>query len=159
MSGRVRHIHVADSQGAPPVAVDAVEAVTGAGLRGDRYFQDDGTFTDRAGSELTLIEVEALAAAERALDIRLPPGVHRRNVTTVNISLELLLDQPFRIGEAICLGTEPCDPCSYLERHLEKRGIQAALVDRGGLRCRILDGGVIRVGDDIELADDNEIDK
>lgn len=149
MNGTVRNIHIAPEQGAQPKSVDEVQAVAAAGLRGDRYFQQEGTFTERAGNELTLIESEALAAVERDYGIDLEPGTHRRNITTEEISLTNLIDRRFQVGHAVCLGTEFCEPCSYLERHLEQNGVREALVHRGGLPCRILDGGRIRVEDEI----------
>lgn len=152
MHGRVRHIHVATDQRAPPTAVDTVEAVAEAGIRGDRYFDAAGTFADREGSDLTLIAVEALETVEREYGIALEPGVHRRNVTTEGVSLAPLVGERFRVGEAVCLGTERCTPCAYLEAHLEQRGVREALVGRGGLRCRILEGGSISVGDLVEAS-------
>jgi MOSC domain-containing protein YiiM len=97
---------------------------------------------------------EALTAVERDYSIDLDPGIHRRNITTEAVSLNHLVDTEFRIGEAVCTGTELCEPCSYLERHLEPNGVRDALVHRGGLRCRILGGGRIRVGDGIEPVED-----
>lgn len=149
MTGTVHRIHVAPAQGAPPEAVDAVEAVAGRGLRGDRYFREAGTFEDRDGSDLTLIEREALAAVERDYDVGLAPGVHRRNITCEGVSLNHLVAERFRVGGAVCVGTELCEPCSYLERHLEERGVREALVHRGGLRCRVVEGGRIERGDPI----------
>lgn len=151
MRGQVRHIHVTREQGGGPAAVDEVEAVAGAGLRGDRYFREEGTFADREGSDLTLIESEVLAAIERDYDIELEPGAHRRNVTTAGISLNHLVGDRFQIGDAVCLGTGLCEPCSYLEEHLGAHGVREALVHRGGLRCRIVEGGAIRVGDPIAV--------
>ena len=116
---------------------------------GDRYFRAGGTFADRDGSDLTLIEREALTAVEREHGIVLEPGVHRRNVTTEGVALNDLIGERFRVGGAVCLGTEFCELCSYLERHLAERGLREALVRRGGLRCRVVDGGRIGRGDRI----------
>jgi len=149
MQGRVTAIHIARESGGEPESVQSVDAVADAGLRGDRYFDDAGTFADRDGGDLTLIESEALAAVERDYDIELAPGVHRRNVTTEGVSLNHFVDRRFRVGDAVCLGTELCEPCSYLERHLEERGVREALVHRGGLRCRIVEGGTVGVGDGV----------
>ncbi len=151
MNGHVRHLHISREQGDEPESVAEVQAVADAGLRGDRYFDQSGTFAEREGSDLTLIESEALAAVERDYGIGLEPGVHRRNVTTEGVSLNHLIGDRFRVGEVTCIGTELCEPCSYLERHLEERGVREALVHRGGLRCRIVKGGRIRVGDGIEI--------
>jgi MOSC domain-containing protein YiiM len=147
--GTVRAIHVAPEQGAPVESRESVTAEAGAGLRGDRYFDAEGTFASRDGSDLTLIEQEALDAVEADYDIALEPGVHRRNVTTEGIALNHLVGERFRVGEAVCVGTELCEPCSYLERHLEREGIREALVHRGGLRARILEGGTVAVGDTV----------
>lgn len=151
MAGTVREIHVAPEQGAPPVWVEEVEAVARRGLRDDRYFHEDGTFSEREGSDLTLIELEALQGVERDYDITLESGVHRRNLTTEGVALNHLVGEEFRVGDAVCVGEELCEPCSYLERHLEKRGVREALVHRGGLRARIVDGGTIDVGCGVEL--------
>jgi len=148
--GTVTAIHVASAQGAPPEPVDAVRAVADCGLEGDRYYHDEGTFTDRAGCAITFIESETLAAVERDYDITLDPGAHRRNVTTRGVALNHLVGERFRVGDAVCLGTELCEPCSYLERHLQEEGIQDALVHRGGLRARIVESGEIRTGSRVE---------
>ena len=153
-SGSVTAIHLAPTQGAPPETVDAARAVAGCGLEGDRYYHDDGSFADREGCAITFIESETLAAVERDYDIALDPGAHRRNVTTRNVALNHLVDERFRVGDAVCLGTELCEPCSYLERHLQEEGIRDALVHRGGLRARIVETGNIQTESEIApLAD------
>ena len=60
-----------------------------------------------------------------------------------------LVSERFRVGGTVCLDTELCEPCSYLERHLAERGLREALAGRGGLRCRVVDGGHIGRGDRI----------
>ncbi|WP_255149140.1 MOSC domain-containing protein [Halorarius halobius] len=147
--GRVERVHVAPEQGAPPERVETVEAVAERGLRGDRYFRESGTFADREGSNLTLIEAEALDAVEADYGVDLDPGVHRRNVTTRGVALNHLVGERFRVGDALCVGVELCEPCSYLERHLEREGVREALVHRGGLRATVLDGGEIAAGDSV----------
>jgi MOSC domain-containing protein YiiM len=150
--GVVHAIHVAPAQGAPVEARRSVVAEAGRGLRGDRYFHEEGTFAGRDGSDLTLIEREALAAVERDHDIDLEPGAHRRNVTTAGIALNHLVDERFQVGGAVCVGEELCEPCSYLERHLEREGVREALVHRGGLRARVVETGPIAVGDAVLTA-------
>jgi MOSC domain-containing protein YiiM len=150
--GVVSGIHVAPEAGAPVEPRETVTAVADAGLQGDRYFDEQGTFADRDGSALTLIEREALDAVEADYDLALEPGVHRRNVTTEGVALTHLVGERFRVGEAVCVGTERCEPCSYLERHLEREGVREALVHRGGLRARIVAGGTVAVGDAVGTA-------
>lgn len=150
MRGRVRAIHVAPAQGEPMERVERATAVAGRGLEGDRYYDTEGTFADRDGSDITFIEREALEAAERDYDIALEPGIHRRNVTTEGVALNHLDGERFRVGDLVCEGTELCEPCSYLERHLEEEGVREALIHRGGLRARILEGGVLTSNDRVE---------
>jgi MOSC domain-containing protein YiiM len=45
-------------------------------------------------------------------------------------------------------GLELCEPCGYLEKRTFA-GIKAALEHRGGLRCCVIEGGAISVGDSI----------
>jgi MOSC domain-containing protein YiiM len=49
-------------------------------------------------------------------------------------------------------GVELCEPCKYLENLTGRPGLLRALVHRGGLAARILDGGVIRSGDPVAPA-------
>ena len=150
MTGHVRTIHIAPEQGEPMERLEEVRAVADQGLEGDRYFDTDGTFADRDGSDLTLIEREALEGVADEYDIALEPGVHRRNVTTEGVALNHLVGERFRVGDVVCEGVELCEPCSYLERHLEKQGVREALVHRGGLRAQILEDGDVATGAPIE---------
>jgi MOSC domain-containing protein YiiM len=149
MDGTVEQIHLVPASGAVPEPVERVEAVAGAGLRRDRYF-DDSPGSAREGSDLTLVASEALAAAERDHDLSLGAGVHRRNVTVTGVDLDGLVDERFRVGAAVCVGTGPCEPCAYLADHLDESDATEALAGRGGLRCRIVESGPIRVGDPVE---------
>jgi MOSC domain-containing protein YiiM len=145
-TGEVEAIHVAREAEARTEAVKEVEAVAGRGLRGDRYFSDQRTFS---GDDITLIESETLSAIERESGISLEPGVHRRNVTTRDVALNHLVGERFRVGEAVCEGVELCEPCSHLESLTQERTL-SALVHRGGLRAAIVEDGAIRVGDIVE---------
>jgi hypothetical protein len=152
MIGTVRTIHTAPEAGASMQSHECVEAVVGRGLRGDRYFRNTGTYSDSArdiSREITLIESEALEAVQRDydIDIDVDRGEHRRNVTTDGIAFNHFVGEQFQVGDVICKGAELCTPCSYLEQLLEKEGVHDALIHRGGLRARIIEGGTINVGD------------
>lgn len=147
--GVVERIHVAPEQRDEVEAVESVEAVPDRGLRGDRYFRDESASGSRDGFDLTLIEAEAVEAAERDYDLSLDPGAHRRNVTTRGVPLNHLVGERFRVGDVRCEGVELCEPCSYLARQLDEDGVTEAFAHRGGLCATILDGGTIEVGDEI----------
>lgn len=148
--GTVEAIHIAPDGGANTEPVESVEAVAGRGLRGDRYFEESGTFSDgdSDGRALTLIEAEAIEAIERESDIDLDFADHRRNVTTRNVALNHLVGERFRVGEVVCEGVMLCEPCSYLQS-LTEEGVVEALLHRGGLRANIVEDGTIEVGDAI----------
>lgn len=145
-TGVVEAIAVAARAQAPMRFVEHAVAVAGGGLRGDRYVEGGGTFSDThgRGHDLTLVEAEVLEAAGLAGD---DPGA-RRNVVTRGIRLETLMGRHFRIGEVECFGQRACQPCSHLER-LMGPGTLRALANRGGLRVDLLTGGEIRLGDRI----------
>ena len=131
-------------------AVAQVEAVPGWGLVGDRYFLQDGTFSkkDSPDREVTLIEIEALEALARESSITLQPGQARRNLVTRGVPLNHLVDREFTVGEVVLHGMRLCEPCSHLES-LTCKGVHNGLSHRGGLRARIVKGGLLRSGDKI----------
>lgn len=151
-AGRVEHIHVAPSAGADMVAVDSVEAVAGKGLRGDRYFEAAGTWSDNPKArdivrDVTLFEAETLDVVARDHDLALTAADHRRNVTVSGVALDHLLGDRFAIGDATFEAVELCEPCSYLESLTGQDGTLEALVHRGGLNAAVVETGEIRVGD------------
>jgi MOSC domain-containing protein YiiM len=136
------------------LAVDAVRAIAGVGLEGDRYAYGRGHYQDeRVSRDLTLIEAEAIEALAREHGIEFAAGETRRNLTTRGVGLNELLGRRFWVGEVICRGTDLCDPCQYLA-DLTGKPLLRPLVRRGGVRADILRGGVIRVGDKVCPADD-----
>jgi MOSC domain-containing protein YiiM len=150
-TGTVAALHTAPAAEAPMESREAVEAVAGRGLRGDRYFTAEGTFSDAPGGgrDLTLTEAEAIEAIEREEGISLGFGDHRRNVTTRDAALNHLVGERFRVGGAVCEGVRLCEPCDHL-RSLTAEGVTGALAHRGGLRADVVEDGTIRVGDGLE---------
>ncbi|MEK7701393.1 MAG: MOSC domain-containing protein [candidate division NC10 bacterium] len=155
--GSVVSIHIAKKDSAPMESLPAVRAVPGRGLEGDRYFLGTGFYSRKAshgGREVTLVETEAVEAllhgvgnAEgHRLGITLSPAETRRNLATVGVPLNHLVDREFWVGPVLLVGTRLCEPCKHLD-DLTQQGVMAGLIHRGGLRARILSEGVIRVGD------------
>jgi len=151
--GKVEFIHIAEAAGGTVKGLDSVRAVPGRGLEGDRYFAHSGTYSDTPGTgrDLTLIEGEQIEGIEREFGIKIGPGESRRNVTTRGISLNDLVDKQFKVGEVVVRGTRLCEPCAYMADLIGEPGALKALVHRGGLRCDIVKGGVIRRGDSVRL--------
>ena len=134
---KVEGINIGPSEVIEPV--DAVSALAGKGLRGDRKFFADGAGPGRA---LTLIEAEALE------DVGLTGAQSRRQVVVRGVRLNDLIGRRFRVGEVECLGVELCEPCLHLQE-MTRPGIIKELVHRGGLNADILNDGRIAVGDPI----------
>ena len=151
-TGSVAAIHVAPDTGGDPEPVDAVEAVAGRGLEGDRYYRGGGVYNERDDlepSDVTLIEAEALAAAREEYGVDFEPGAHRRNVTTRNVALNHLVGERFEIGEVVLKGVGLCAPCGYMESLADQPDAATALKHRGGLDAEIVESGAIGVGDAI----------
>ncbi|MFJ1792935.1 MOSC domain-containing protein [Kitasatospora griseola] len=154
--GTAVSLHLAPTHGAPLVEVREAVAVTGRGLEGDRYFQDrpGDAPLGRASRvcEISLLDVDALTALEREHRIRLTHSEARRNVVCRGVPLTELVGLEFTVGDRVrLLGIALSEPCARLEQ-LTSPGVLRGLVHRGGLRARILEGGLLRTGDPIRPA-------
>ncbi len=131
------------------ISVPEVRAIAGAGLEGDRYCRERKTFSKKLPSnQITLIETEALEAAERDYGLELTAEESRRNVLTCGVALNHLIGREFQIGEVRLRGLKLCEPCTHLQQ-LTSKPVIKALRHRGGLRAEILSSGIIRVGEKI----------
>jgi MOSC domain-containing protein YiiM len=150
MNGSVQFLAICDSAGGAMQARECVMAIASLGLAGDRYANKTGHYSNwpspGGGRALTLIEAEVLEAIEAETGIALTQGEHRRNITSRGITLDTLIGRRFLIGDVLCEGVRPCEPCAYLEQ-LTGKSVLRPLAHRGGLRANILSTGSIRVGD------------
>jgi len=144
-------IYVCPTAAGPMVAVDSARVEPGRGLEGDRYFLKAGTYSRAKGDgrEVTLIEIEALEAAAREYRVELPPELTRRNLLVRGVYLNHLVGRELQVGEVRLVGTRLCEPCDHMEELSGTKGSRRALIHRGGLRCDVVAGGVIRRGDPI----------
>jgi MOSC domain-containing protein YiiM len=147
--GRVVEIYIGPEPEGPVRRVDEVTAVAGRGLEGDRYFQPpENGVPDK---EITLIESEAIAAAAEESGVDIKPPDARRNVVTAGVRLDELVGKMFSVGEVEVEAIEPNPPCNHLQQ-LAGKPLLRPLARRGGVRGRIVTGGVIRAGDPISAA-------
>lgn len=149
-TGVLLAIHIAPEASAPMVALDAARLVEGVGIEGDRYATDRGTYSHKPhpDRQVTLIEMETLDALARDHGIDLPPHETRRNLTVAGVPLNHLVGREFRVGEVVLVGGRLNVPCRYLEDLLGKP-VFKPLINRSGLNCRVVKGGVVRPGDRI----------
>jgi MOSC domain-containing protein YiiM len=148
MTGRVEAINIAAELEGECRPVEAVEALAGQGLRGDRYFSETPREQGEA-RDITLIQAEALEGLQEEHGIELSGAGSRRNVLTRGIDLNALVGKRFTVGEAECVGIELCEPCNHLQK-MTQPGVLRGLVHRGGLRADVVRGGRIAVGDAVE---------
>ena len=127
--------------------VDEVEAVAGAGLRGDRYLQRTGYWTGVDECQVTLIQAEALDQIATDSGIGVSQGEHRRNIVTRGIALKDLVGCRFRVGNALLEYDRPRPPCGYIQGITEKGMTRALGGTRGGICARVVEGGKIRPND------------
>ena len=139
-------IFTAPKKHAPVVSLKEVNAVAGRGLEGDRYFNPDGW--DEPKREITLVESEAIEAANRDYDLGLTPEDMRRQIVTKGVALNHLIGREFTVGGVRCRGVKLNEPCNHLRKLADKPLIKP-MIHRGGLRAQILQSGTIRVGDPI----------
>jgi hypothetical protein len=123
---------------------DSVELVAGKGIPGDRFFgwkedyKGQVTFIDRGTIEVV---------REHAGDAGLESSAFRRNVVISGVDLNKLVGKVFRLGDAVLEGTQKCAPCYWMDEACGKKGTEKVMFNRGGLRCRILESGVLRKGE------------
>ena len=159
MAGKIEEIYIVAEMGRPLASVNEVTVLEGRGIAGDRYAALAGTFTKEeeegdAGKHVTLIEAEAIEAALEEFGEDFSKGRSRRNIVTRGIRLNDLINHRLRIGEVIFKGERHCHPCGHLSK-LTATDARTSLKMRGGLRTTVIKGGILRVGDTIEVLEGN----
>lgn len=139
--GRVTWIGVRPARKASLVSRDGVEIIHEAGLVGDHYSGRPG-----GKRQVTLVQAEDLAAIAGYLGREATPGDLRRNLVVSGINLRALKGRRFRVGEAVLEATGDCHPCSRMEVILGPGGYNAVR-GHGGITARVIEGGVVRIGD------------
>ncbi|MEZ0296347.1 MAG: MOSC domain-containing protein [Candidatus Methylacidiphilales bacterium] len=120
--------------------VSEVECVAGSGLVGDRFFQYKPDYR----GQITFFSKEVHDEVCQKLGVtHLSPSVYRRNVVTVGLDLNGLINRYFEIQGCIFKGYCECSPCAWMDQAVAP-GAEAMLKGRGGLRAIIRQGGMLR---------------
>jgi hypothetical protein len=151
-SGVVCHLHLTPRAFLPMRSMSELTLTAGRGIDGDRYnlAVEAGFYSHKPeeGRQITLFEIETIWALRRDHNIELSPDEHRRNVTVEGVPLTHLVGRRFWLGETLLEATRLSTPCRHIEEILEKP-VFDPLINRSGLNCRIVRGGVVRVGDPV----------
>ncbi|HUU72372.1 MAG TPA: MOSC domain-containing protein [Burkholderiales bacterium] len=140
--GKVEWIGTRPKRRAALVSLEEVEAVAAHGLIGDHY-----ATKSNGKRQMTLIQAEHLAVVAQLLGVpEVAAASLRRNIAVSGINLFALRGREFTIGEVLLEGTGACEPCSRMEEVLGPGGYNA-MRGHGGIICRILKSGQIRLGD------------
>jgi len=136
----VLHVFVSQVHRFPMRQVREVRAVVNRGFEGCNHARPGGR------RQVLLMDIETLA------ELGLAAGTVKENITTRGLRLaELKLGQRLRVGEAVLEVTVPCEPCGRMDE--VRPGLQEQLRGRRGMLCRVVEGGLVRSGDGIELVE------
>jgi MOSC domain-containing protein YiiM len=135
MQGRIRALLVKPGKGVRSTLRESVQ-VTAHGFDGDHH---TGVSKRR---QILLISGSMLDEFE------LQPGDVHENVVVDGLDVMSLQEgQRLRLGGALVEITVPCEPCVQMDR--VRQGLQDALKDRRGIFVRVLEPGMVRVGDSL----------
>jgi MOSC domain-containing protein YiiM len=146
--GRVEWIGLRTARAAPMTIVHAAKVEIGRGLIGDHF--RGHTASKR---QVTLIQAEHLRVVASLLGHSdIDPALVRRNIVVSGINLLALQHAKFAIGDVLLEGTGSCHPCSRMEDALGLGGFNA-MRGHGGVTARVLQPGLIHVGDEVRLVE------
>ena len=123
--------------------VKQISLIAGKGILGDLHFHE---YND-ARKQLTLIESENIDYYNKNFNLNIPYLSFRRNIITKGIQLNELVGKKLLIGKVELKGIDLCRPCKNLQEMLRQNNIIKEFLKKGGLRCEILNNGIINVGD------------
>jgi len=137
-------IHIVRKRSAATESFNHVTVRSNFGIAGD-YRSDKFQI-----GQITLIETETLDTMSRKLGYDIPAGASRRQITVKGIELNELIGQNLRMGQILVRVEDKCNPCKNMETKIGP-GAKDAMNDKGGIRCRIIEGGELHVSDKIKV--------
>ncbi len=150
-AGRVEWLGLRPAKRGRVLSVEQARALAGLGLEGDHFAARAGGGSGAGTRQVTLIQAEHLAVIGALVGQgRIAPARLRRNIVVAGINLLALKDRLFQIGEAVLEGSGLAHPCSRMEQELGPGGYNA-MRGHGGLTARVIEGGLIRVGDRVRF--------
>ena len=127
--------------------VEKIELLPGKGVVGDRHFDENNDVRN----QVTLIESENIDYYNNKFNTDYSYLDFRRNVVTKGIQLNDLVGKKLLIGSVKMQGHDLCRPCKHLEETLKGQDIVKEFLRRGGLRCEILNSGIVNIEDEIKV--------
>lgn len=140
MNGKIEALWLRPAARLPVQPVAQALAIAGQGL--------DGDHAGGGKRQITILSREAWDAACRTLGRALDPGTRRANVMVSGIDLAAAIGAILELGSVRIEVLGETRPCELMDDG-GRLGLQAALRPgrRGGVYGRILQGGILHVGD------------
>ncbi len=168
LSSQIQAIYIAPYAGAQMQAITQAKVFMGAGIEGDRYALNMGTFSATKPAKvrhISLITQAGITTANEWLEANHEPtfadSETRRNIVLSGITaseLNALAGETFALGAVLLKGTELCTPCQRPAKLLGRPSFKDAFDGRGGLRAEILNSGTLTIGDELALIDEEPND-
>lgn len=140
--GEVVTIHWVAEDGGPTHAVEEIDITADWGLAGD-YRSGHGS-----KRQVTIVSQESLDEVARVLGHAVEPGASRRQIAVRGFDLNPLVGKNIKIGPVELQVEKLCHGCDRMNVTIGP-GARKALENRAGICCRVLTGGMLRVGDSV----------
>lgn len=149
MSGHLLGIARRGRPRAPMETIESVQVTVAAGVEGDYKGVRRGTSTGQRQVAVLPIEGWRDACAELGRELRWT--VRRANLLVEGLDLKEQAGARLGIGRVLLEITGEVDPCERMDA--QAPGLTRALEPawRGGVSCRVLRDGTIRIGDPIDF--------
>lgn len=147
--GRLAGIARRDKKRAPMETLQLAEISAQSGVAND--------FRGKPGKrQVTLLSARAWRAACEALGAEIPWTVRRSNLLTEDFDLPKKAGRIIAVGEVRLQTTMEINPCSRMDEQVA--GLTNTLSPdwRGGVGCRVIQGGTVRLGDAVRLIEQDE---
>ena len=155
MSGKIVKLLISKDPKSTMLSLNQIVLEAGKGIFGDRYYNQEGTFSNKGEIEpdrdVTLIEIEKIDALNKEHNLDITAEDLRRNIVVSNCDLNSLVDKEFQIGEVVLKGLRLCEPCKYLSDKLNEKKVLIEMVHKAGLRAQIIKSGSIDLNSQVEV--------
>ena len=155
MSGKIVKLLISKDPKSAMLSLNQIVLEAGKGIFGDRYYNQEGTFSNKGEIEpdrdVTLIEIEKIDALNKEHNLDITAEDLRRNIVVSNCDLNSLVDKEFQIGEVVLKGLRLCEPCKYLSDKLNNEEVLSQMIHKAGLRAQIIKSGSIDLNSQLEI--------